>query len=123
MVITWIVSDMRKRCKHTPRVSGTSIFRPVSSFKFTFHSHQETYVYTLPRDFWSERGRRTKTFLWTTGSERKPCDARTGVDIVPADIARTIDISRNKETYCKSFCSLMTSISGLANYLAVQALR
>ena len=123
-MITWIVSDIRKRCKHTPRVSDTSIFHPVSfSSEFTFRGHQETHVYTLPRGFWPERERWTKTFLWTTGSERKPCNARTSVDIVPADIARTIDIPRNKKTYCESVCSLMTSISGLTNYLAVQALR
>ena len=73
-----------------------------SPLGIAFYSHQETHVYILSRDFRPERTRWITTCLRTTSGERKPCSVRATIDVVAANIVRTIDIPSAQETDCKS---------------------
>ena len=73
-----------------------------SSLGIESYSHQETDAYLLPRGFGSEWARRIGNCSQTTDGGWKPCSAQAGIDIVAADISRTIDIPSAQRTDCNT---------------------
>jgi len=74
----------------------------LSPLGISFHSRQEAHGHPHSRYFGSKRPVWIKTCFRTTSGERKPYCAKLGIDIVAANIDRTIDIPSTQETYRKT---------------------